>query len=83
MYSLRLTCTADEVDFISGELWEAGTAGIRELDDDIEISSGDGGPGGYFLRGRNTERPRNSELPARLGGQKWESCGSLGWVTFC
>lgn len=32
MYSLRLTCTGDEVDALSGELWEAETAGIRELD---------------------------------------------------
>ncbi len=31
MYSLRLTCIADEVDLLSGELWEARTCGIREL----------------------------------------------------
>jgi ribosomal protein L11 methyltransferase len=34
MFSLRLTCAPDEVDLISSELWEAGTVGIRELDDD-------------------------------------------------
>jgi ribosomal protein L11 methyltransferase len=34
MYSLRLTCEADEVDLLSGELWDAETAGIRELDHD-------------------------------------------------
>jgi ribosomal protein L11 methyltransferase len=33
MYSLRLKCAADEVDLISGDLWEAGTAGIREIDE--------------------------------------------------
>jgi ribosomal protein L11 methyltransferase len=33
MYSLRLKCALNEVDFISGELWEAGTAGIREMED--------------------------------------------------
>jgi ribosomal protein L11 methyltransferase len=32
MYSLSLTCTPDEVDLLSAELWEFGTAGIRELD---------------------------------------------------
>lgn len=32
MYSLALLCTADQVDELSAELWEAGTAGIRELD---------------------------------------------------
>jgi ribosomal protein L11 methyltransferase len=34
VYSLRLTCNADEIDEISGGLWEAETAGIRELDND-------------------------------------------------
>lgn len=33
MYSLRLTCPADEVERISGELWEAGTLGIHERDE--------------------------------------------------
>jgi ribosomal protein L11 methyltransferase len=32
MYSFRLTCRSNEVDTVSGELWEAGTIGIRELD---------------------------------------------------
>src|SRR5579875_2239888 len=32
MYSLRLTCQAEDVDFLSADLWACGTAGIRELD---------------------------------------------------
>ena len=32
MYSLDLLCTAEEIDKLSTELWEAGTAGIRELE---------------------------------------------------
>lgn len=32
MYSLDLLCTAEEIDRLSTELWEAGTAGIRELE---------------------------------------------------
>lgn len=32
MYSLELLCTPDEVDELSAELWERGTAGIREID---------------------------------------------------
>lgn len=32
MYSLRLTCHSAEVDCLSGELWEAGTAGIQEIE---------------------------------------------------
>ena len=33
MYSVRMTCSPDEVDRISGELWEAGTLGIREIEE--------------------------------------------------
>ena len=33
MFSLRLKCARGEVDFISAELWEAGTVGIREMDE--------------------------------------------------
>ncbi len=33
MYSIRIACSREEVDRLSGELWEAGTLGIREVDD--------------------------------------------------
>src|SRR6185437_10559719 len=33
MYSVRITCSRDEVDRVSGELWEAGTLGIREIEE--------------------------------------------------
>jgi ribosomal protein L11 methyltransferase len=32
MYSLHLTCNPNDVDLLSTQLWEHGTAGIRELD---------------------------------------------------
>ena len=32
MYFLRLLCSAEQVDRISGELWDAGTAGVREIE---------------------------------------------------
>lgn len=32
MYSLHLSCTPADVDLLSAELWEMGTAGIREVD---------------------------------------------------
>jgi len=32
VYSLQLRCPASEVDLVSGELWELGTEGIREVD---------------------------------------------------
>jgi ribosomal protein L11 methyltransferase len=31
MYSLRINCSPEQVDWLSGELWAAGTAGIHEL----------------------------------------------------
>ncbi len=36
MYALRLTCPIQDADSISGELWQAGTAGIQELDSELE-----------------------------------------------
>jgi ribosomal protein L11 methyltransferase len=32
MYSLRLVCSPEHVDLLSGELWDAGTAGVQEFD---------------------------------------------------
>jgi len=32
MYSLHLRCTPGDVDLLSSELWEEGTAGVREVD---------------------------------------------------
>ncbi len=37
MYSLRLNCAADESEFASAELWDAGTVGIREIDEDGRV----------------------------------------------
>jgi ribosomal protein L11 methyltransferase len=34
VYSIEFACSPDEVDALSAELWEAGTAGIRELDEE-------------------------------------------------
>ncbi len=43
MYSLHLTCAEGEVDLLSGELWDAGTVGIRECDNgsgQVELIAG-------------------------------------------
>jgi len=43
MYSLHLTCKPSEVDLLSGELWQAGTVGIRECDSgsgQVELMAG-------------------------------------------
>jgi hypothetical protein len=34
MYSLELTCPEDEVELAIADLWEQGTIGIRELDNE-------------------------------------------------
>jgi ribosomal protein L11 methyltransferase len=33
MYSLVLSCRPDQLDFLSGDLWEAGTSGVHEIED--------------------------------------------------
>ena len=38
MYSVRIICAHDEVDRVSGELWEAGTLGIREIDEGERVA---------------------------------------------
>ena len=38
MYSLRLTCKPEEIDFLSADLCEVGTIGIRELDNDDRVN---------------------------------------------
>jgi ribosomal protein L11 methyltransferase len=38
MYSLWLVCEPEEVDLLSAELWDAGTTGIREIDDDGRVT---------------------------------------------
>jgi ribosomal protein L11 methyltransferase len=72
MYSLRLKCAADEVDLISGELWEAGTAGIRELEDGLRV---------VLIAGFETNEAR-AGLMARFAGRntQWTQEDSTDWA---
>jgi len=72
MYSLRLTCTAEEVDLLSGELWEAGTAGIRELEE---------GDGVVLIAGFETNAGR-ADLLRRFAGRdtQWTQEDATDWV---
>jgi len=72
MYSLRLKCTADEVDLISGELWEAGTAGIRELEEGLGVVL----TAGFET---NDGRARLMQRFADFGAQ-WTQEDSTDWV---
>ena len=38
MYSLTLSCSFEQAEFLSAELWEAGTIGIRETADDTGVT---------------------------------------------
>jgi len=72
MYSLRFKCAADEVDLLSSELWEAGTAGIRELEDGERV---------ILIAGFETNDDR-VELLKRFAGRdtQWEQEDATDWV---
>lgn len=72
MYSLHLKCPAAEVDLIASELCEAGTAGIRELED---------GDGVILIAGFATNDQR-ADLLNRYAGRDthWEQEDSTDWV---
>jgi ribosomal protein L11 methyltransferase len=69
MYSLELLCKADQVDELSVELWERGTAGIREIDagqDLVRLIAGfdEGGPREALLAALAAHQPQWYEEPA-------------------
>lgn len=72
MFSLLLTCTAEETDLLSSELWEAGTAGVQELEQGekrILIGSFEG----------DDSRP---DLLARFAqySPEWQHTDAIDWV---
>ena len=71
MYSLRLTCKPEDVDFLSAELWEAGTIGIRELNDEEQI---------VLVAGFETNEER-AELIRRFCGYapEWYAEDAVDW----
>jgi ribosomal protein L11 methyltransferase len=72
MYFLQLTCSTEEVDFISAELWEAGTIGIREepASDQVLVSA---------AFESNTLREKLLLTYARCGA-KWQHMADTDWV---
>lgn len=72
MYSLSLTCMLNEVDLISAELWELGTAGIRELDYGDRVT---------LIAGFDTNAARE-DLLARFArfAPDWEMEEAVDWV---
>lgn len=72
MYSLRFKCKAEEVDLLSADLWEAGTAGIREVED---------GAGVILIAGFESNAQR-AELLEHFAGRDthWDEEDSTDWV---
>jgi len=72
VFSLHLTCRPDEVEALSFELWEAGTAGIREED---------GGPNTQLVAGFEDDSDRD-ELAAQFSQYhpRWEREEDTDWV---
>ncbi len=73
MYSLYLDCDADDLDLLSAELWEAGTHGIRELEN---------GRGGLTLVAGFEDNARREELLRNFGSHspKWQHEPDTDWV---
>ncbi len=75
MYFLRLTCSPHDAEPLSAELWEAGTAGIQEIDsgqDEVVL-----------LAGFETNEVRE-DLLRRFGGYKpeWEHEDATDWIAY-
>jgi ribosomal protein L11 methyltransferase len=72
VYSLHLTCLPGEVDLLSADLWEFGTAGIRELDHGDET---------ILIAGFEDNQQR-SELFQRFANYspEWEQEAATDWV---
>jgi ribosomal protein L11 methyltransferase len=72
MYSLRVACSPEQVDRLSGELWEAGTSGIRELNH---------GAGVVLIAVFETNEHRG-ELLLRFAqyAPEWEHEPAMDWV---
>jgi ribosomal protein L11 methyltransferase len=72
MFSLRLKCTPSEVDLLSGELWEAGTVGVRELDEE----------NGVLLIASFETNAAHTDLLNRFAGRDtlWVQEDSTDWV---
>jgi len=73
MYSLTLRCSPEEIEWLSGELWETGTAGIHEIES---------GEGIHMIAAFETNEKR-AELLSLFASHapKWASEEATDWVT--
>lgn len=74
MYFLRVTCPATEAENVSGELWDAGTAGIQEIDYDGAT---------VLLAGFETNEHRAALLERfALYAPEWEHEDATDWIAY-
>jgi ribosomal protein L11 methyltransferase len=72
MYSLRLTCKPEEIELLSAELYDAGTAGIREIDEDSTT---------VLIAGFGTNEQRNDLLGRfQQYSPEWAAEAAVDWV---
>jgi ribosomal protein L11 methyltransferase len=73
MYALRIICSEEEVDALSGELWDAGTVGVQELD---------GSNAGVTLIATFETNADRVQLLQRFAGHapEWEQQSAIDWV---
>jgi ribosomal protein L11 methyltransferase len=78
MYSLRIICSEEEVDALSGELWDAGTVGVQELDHERHGSSDEA----VLLIASFETNDHRPVLLQRFAGYspEWEQHSAIDWV---
>ena len=74
MYFLRLLCSAEQVDRISGELWDAGTVGVREIEQGVSV----------LLIAAFETNERRAELLAGFNNcaPQWEHVPDSDWIQY-
>ncbi len=72
MYSLRLVCKSEEVDVISADLWESGTTGIHETEENRDV---------ILVAGFETNE-RRSGILTRFAAHKpeWYAEDAVDWA---
>lgn len=77
MYSLRIFCSEEEVDALSGELWDAGTLGVQEID-----GTGNGSSNGVTLIAAFETNDERELLLQRFAehSPEWELLSTIDWV---
>jgi ribosomal protein L11 methyltransferase len=82
MYSLQIVCSGEEVDVLSGDLWEAGTVGVQEVDRERPDSSDDLDLRGVLLIASFETNADRLMLLERFAAHspEWKQQSAIDWV---